>query len=266
MISYELPMGLSILGVFMVFGTAHLNELVIGQGELLFGILPRWGVFVQPLGFIIFLITVFAETNRNPFDLPEGESEILGFHVEYSGFRYVLFLMGEYVAIAMSGALIATLYFGGWQIPYMPTESLIANAGIVLRVLIAGGFLMSLFAMFFFAGYGKFLKGTWNDKRDNEGLIFVVLSVCAAVGFAALAYFLWNATLPDWGARTVTVVAQFGMFFIKMFFFCLLFIWVRWTLPRFRYDQLMRLGWKNLVPLAFFNIFATGIALLLFGK
>ena len=94
MISYEIPLGLAIVGIFMVFGSAELNEIVRGQGDLLFGFLPKWGVVVQPLGFIIFLVAMFAETNRNPFDLPEGESEIVaGYHVEYSGMRFALFYM-----------------------------------------------------------------------------------------------------------------------------------------------------------------------------
>jgi NADH-quinone oxidoreductase subunit H len=267
MISYELPLGLSIIGVFMVFGSAQLNTIVQGQGELLFGFLPCWGVFVQPLGFLIFITAAFAETNRNPFDLPEGESELVaGYHVEYSGVRFALFFMGEYVAVVLSAALISALYFGGWQIPYLPTERLIEHAHTVLRV-------MLLFAVLLFAvlavlslNYHKHLQGIWNDKRDREGMVFAVLSFIMIAALAFLLVRWWNGELAEWASRTVAVVAQFTMFFIKLLFFAWFFIWVRWTLPRFRYDQLMRLGWKNLIPLSFINIFATGLILLLIGQ
>ncbi len=140
MISYEVPLALSLVGVFMVFGTVQLGEIVRGQGDLLFGFLPKWGVFVQPLGFILFITAAFAETNRTPFDIPEGESEIVaGFHTEYSGIRFALFYMGEYVAIVLASAMVTTLFFGGWQVPYFPTERLTANAGTVLRVMIGDG-------------------------------------------------------------------------------------------------------------------------------
>ena len=140
MVSYEIPLGLSIVGIFMVFSSVQLNDIVSGQGELLFGFLPRWGIFVQPLGFLLFAVAVFAETNRNPFDVAEGESELVaGYHTEYSGIRFALFYMGEYVAIALAAAMLATLYFGGWQIPYLPTETLRTHAPTVLKVLLGLG-------------------------------------------------------------------------------------------------------------------------------
>lgn len=266
MISYELPMGLSIVGIFMVFGSAQLNTIVQGQGELLFGFLPRWGVFVQPLGFLLFMTAAFAETNRNPFDLPEGESEIVaGYHVEYSGVRFALFFMGEYVAVVLSSALISALYFGGWQVPYLPTESLIDNAHAVLRVMLVSGMVMFLILTALFLNYHKHLRGIWNDKRDREGMVYAVMSIAMIAVLAFLILRWWNVEPVEWAARTIAAVAQFTMFFVKLLFFAWFFIWVRWTLPRFRYDQLMRLGWKTLVPLSFINIFATGLILLLIG-
>ncbi|HEX5133274.1 MAG TPA: complex I subunit 1 family protein, partial [Candidatus Krumholzibacteria bacterium] len=140
MISYEIPLGLALVGIFMVFQSAQLNDIVRGQGDLLFGFLPKWGVFVQPLGAILFIVAAFAETNRNPFDLPEGESEIVaGYHVEYSGMRFALFYMGEYAAIVLSSAMITTLFFGGWQVPYFPTETIVANAHTWLQVMLGVG-------------------------------------------------------------------------------------------------------------------------------
>jgi NADH-quinone oxidoreductase subunit H len=166
MISYEIPLGLALVGVFMVFQSAQLNEIVRGQGELLFGFLPRWGLFVQPLGAILFIVAAFAETNRNPFDLPEGESEIVaGYHVEYSGMRFALFYMGEYAAIVLSAAMITTLFFGGWQVPYFPTEKIVAQADIWLKVMLAGagiGALAFAFLMFVFA---RRIRGRFGDLR-----------------------------------------------------------------------------------------------------
>ena len=265
MISYEIPLGLSLVGVFMVFQSVQLGEIVVGQGDLLFGFLPKWGVFVQPLGCLLFTIAAFAEANRNPFDLPEGESEIVaGYHVEYSGIRFALFYMGEYVAIVLSSAMIATLFFGGWQVPWMPTDKLVTHAPLIMSILlVAGGAGAAVFA-FWMIVFGKRIKGNFGgDAREKEGMMLAVPSALAAL---VLLYFFattLGADLPEWGARTVALVSQILMFAIKTLFFCWLFIWVRWSLPRFRYDQLMRLGWKVMIPLSFANIFATGLIILL---
>jgi NADH-quinone oxidoreductase subunit H len=269
MISYEIPLALSLVGVFMVFGTVQLGEIARGQGDLLFGFLPKWGVFVQPLGFIVFITAAFAEANRTPFDIPEGESEIVaGFHTEYSGIRFALFYMGEYVAIALASAMVTTLYFGGWQVPYFPTERLTANAGTVLNAMLAVGAVLSLVAMLLFVVYDKRLRGKWpkGDMRNQEGRILTVLAAGALVAHVAGLVYFRSITLPEWGSATVALIAQIGAFVLKLLFFCWLFIWVRWTLPRFRYDQLMRLSWKGLIPLAFANIFITGLILLLVGR
>ncbi len=263
MISYEIPLGLAIVGTFMVFGTVQLNEIVRGQGDLLFGFLPRWGVFVQPLGFLLFTVAAFAEANRNPFDLPEGESEIVaGYHVEYSGMRFALFYMGEYVAIVLSSAMIATLFFGGWQVPWMTTEQLVAHAPTVLRVMLGVGGVGALGMAAVMFVYARRLHGGFGDIRDYEG---DVLGWAHVVLGAAMLLFLgrvWGSDLPEWSARTVATVAQVSAFVFKTLVWCWVFIWVRWTLPRFRYDQLMRLGWKAMIPLSLVNILLTGLVLL----
>lgn len=201
MISYEISMALSVLGIVMCFGTLELDEIVRAQGARLFGILPLWGVVLQPLGFILFTIAVFAETNRLPFDLPEAEPElVVGYHTEYSSMKFATFFMAEYIAMTTGAAVIVTLFFGGWQIPFVSSETL--NA--------------------------------------------------------------WTAALVGPGAGSwVAALIQFGTFSAKLGFFLWLFIWVRWTLPRFRYDQLMRLGWKVMLPLALANVLVTGVGLLL---
>lgn len=267
MISYEIPLGLSIVGVFMAFQSAQLNEIVRGQGELLWGFLPKWGVFVQPLGFIIFLVAAFAEANRNPFDLPEGESEIVaGFHTEYSGMRFALFYMTEYAAIVLGSAMIATLYFGGWQVPWLPTEALVEHAPVVLKVLFGAGAVgAAVWAVWMFV-FAKRVKGAFGDKRENEGVVLGVPAVIGAVVLLLLFFWSFSWTLTETHARVVALVTQILMFLVKLTFFCWFFIWVRWSLPRFRYDQLMNLGWKALIPLSFVNIFATGLIILLVAR
>jgi NADH-quinone oxidoreductase subunit H len=201
MISYEISLGLSIIGVAMVFESLKLSEISRAQGELIFGFIPKWGVVVQPLGFILFLVATFAESARIPFDLPEGESELVaGFHTEYGSFKFSMFFMAEYVHLVVASGLITTLFFGGWQIPYL--------------------------------------------HADGFHLFRSVIH------------------LPSF----LVVLMQVGAFVVKVLFFCWLFIWVRWTIPRFRYDQVMRLGWKVLLPLSLANIFITGGVILLLGN
>ncbi len=197
MISYELSMGLSIVGIVMVFSSIELGQIATAQGATLLQLgpiaIPKWGVFVQPLGFLIFLTASFAETNRLPFDLPEGESEIVaGYHLEYGSMRMALFFMAEYINMTVASAFIATLYFGGWQL--LPGMTFILN------------------------------------HLGLEGMGF------------------------EW-ARVAFELASFSL---KMVFFLWFFVWVRWTIPRFRYDQLMDLGWKVMLPLALVNLFVTG--------
>jgi NADH-quinone oxidoreductase subunit H len=211
MISYEVAMGLSVIGILMVYGTLDLQEIARGQGALIqdllpgslgflkagIGWLPAWGIFLQPLAFLLFFTAAVAETKRIPFDLPEGESELVaGYHVEYSGGKFLMFFAGEFAEIVTAAGLITTLFFGGWQVPYL--------------------------------------------MRD---------------GF----HFPWGETvlLPQLGVALL----QVGAFTLKVVFFCWLQILLRWTLPRFRYDQVMRLGWKMLLPLALLNVVVTAIVI-----
>ena len=209
MISYEIAMGLSVIGVLMVYGTLELQDIARDQGALigellpswlgflhpLIGWLPAWGIFLQPLAFLLFFTSAIAETKRIPFDLPEGESELVaGYHVEYSGGKFLMFFAGEFAEIVTVAGLVTTLFFGGWQVPYL--------------------------------------------LRD---------------GF----HFPWGAT---WLLAHLAVVAlQVGAFTLKVVFFCWLQILLRWSVPRFRYDQVMRLGWKMLLPLALVNVVVTAI-------
>lgn len=203
MISYELSMGLSVIGLVMIFSSIHLGDIALGQGQILAHLgpieIPKWGIFIQPLGFLIFLTAVFAETNRLPFDLPEGESELVaGYHLEYGAMKFALFFMAEYTNMFTASGLLATLYFGGWQIwPFQPV--LTALQGVLG------------------------LSGLW--------------------------------------AEWLRVAFEFAIFMGKVSFFMWVFVWVRWTSPRFRYDQVMDLGWRIMLPLSLLNILLTGGAI-----
>ncbi len=190
MISYEIPLGLSVIGVLMYSGSLSMTKIVMAQQGFWFGFIPKWFVIPQFLGFILFLVSAFAETNRLPFDLPEAETELVaGYFVEYGSLRWAMFMMAEYVAMISASCVIVTLFFGGW---------------LPLPVI------------------GPLVEGILPSN--------VVLYAMPVVWF-------------------LSKVAVF------MFFF----VWVRWTFPRLRYDQLMSLGWKVLLPLAIFNIFISGI-------
>ena len=195
MVSYEIAMGLSVIGIVMVYGTLEPQAMVRAQGELLWGWLPAWGVVRQPLAFLLFFTAAIAETKRIPFDLPEGESELVaGYHVEYSGGKFLMFFAGEFAEVVTAAGLVTTLFAGGWQVPYL------------LR----------------------------------DGFHFPWGGVCLLAPL------------------TVTIF-QVAAFAVKVLFFCWLLIVLRWTLPRFRYDQIMRLGWKMLLPGALLNLFLTAV-------
>lgn len=183
MISYELAMSMAIIAIVMMSGTLSLKDMVEQQHGM------NWNVFYQPLGFLIFLVCAFAECNRSPFDLPECETELIGgYHTEYSSMKLGFYLFAEYINMFISSAMIATLFFGGYNFPFMDDLNLSHNA--------------------------------------------------------------------------LTIIGSLVLF-VKISFFIFFFMWVRWTLPRFRYDQLMRLGWKSLLPLAIVNILITGFVIMI---
>lgn len=183
MISYELSMGMSIIGVIMVTGSLGTNDIIIHQAGW------KWNILLQPLGFFIYFISALAETNRTPFDLPEAEQELVsGYNTEYSGMRFGMFYLSEYANVATSSMIISILFFGGWQLPF-PQE--------------------------------------WLGLQDGS--------------------------IP-------LALAQAASLISKTAFFVFLIIWIRWSIPRFRYDQLMRLGWHVLIPLALLNLVVTAFA------
>ncbi len=263
MISYEISMGLAIMGLMLIFATLRLTDIVGGQGDLIFGFLPKWGIVVQPLGFVLFITAVFAETNRNPFDLPEGESELVaGFHLEYSSLKFALFFMAEYCHMVVGAALITCFYFGGYQIPWLPRPALEAHAGGLLSASLLATLLMSAVFAGLFARRVQREKNKFGDARDREpglGMGFWLMIAAGAVGGLLLKP--WQ--IGPQGAELVATLFQVGTFVSKVVFFAWLFIWVRWTLPRFRYDQLMHLGWKVMLPLGLANLVVTAVVMAL---
>jgi len=264
MVSYEVALGLSIMGTIMIYGSLDLNEIVRAQGGLLWGFLPRWGIFLQPLGFALFLCAAFAETNRTPFDLPERDAEIVaGFHTEYSAVRFAFFFMGEYVHIVVVSALAATLFLGGWQVPWVSTTTLRDNALIVLDVMLTGLFVLSIVIVGLAFRWSRSLRTRYSDARRREGRFWGGQFAIVGIGALAALTLVQGRTLPSWLPLALTAVLQFTCFIVKVLFIALSFIWVRWTLPSFRYDQLMSLGWKHLMPWALVNITVTGVVMLL---
>jgi NADH-quinone oxidoreductase subunit H len=198
MMSYEVTMGMAVLGAFLVFGTLEPGAMVSQQTNIFrFGADFRssWGIFMQPLGFVLFLTAAIAETKRTPFDIPEGEPEIIGYFVEYSGMRFGLFFLGEFLEIVTSSAIMISLFFGGWH---------------------------------------------WDSAID---------------GFLA-------SHLPN----VLFVLVMFFGWTVKIFAFCMFQLLIRWSLPRFRSDQLLRLGWQRLLPISIANVVATALVILWFQR
>jgi NADH-quinone oxidoreductase subunit H len=203
MISYEVTMGLSLAGIIMLYGTLDFNEMIRMQGTQLWGWLPQWGIFLQPVAFFIFFLAGMAETKRAPFDLPEGESEIVaGYITEYSSMKFAIMQLGEYAATIFIGALLAIMFLGGWQVPFL---------------------------------YG-------------DGLHFGAITGTPDV---ALPYAL-------------VILLRIGSMVTKILILVWLQFMMRWTLPRFRYDQIMTLGWKILLPLSLANLVVTAILAAIF--
>ena len=194
MISYEVSLGLAVVGSMMAYGSLRLDEITVGQGQLLWGWLPALGIFLQPVGMLIFFVSSFAETKRAPFDLPEGESEIVGYFVEYPGMKFGMLFLAEFVEIVVLGAITTAVFLGGWH-------------------------------PIFFEGW----------LRENLSPVWFA-AVCA------------------------------GSFLAKTLLIAWVQLVIRWTLPRFRFDQIQTLCWKMLLPIALVNTFLTGALVLLDGS
>jgi len=235
MISYELPMSLAIAAPLLIFGTLSLRGIVDAQSGYHLGVIPKWAVFAMPFpqifSFIIFLIASFAETNRVPFDLPEAENELVaGFHVEYSSMTFAAFFMAEYANMVTVCSIATLLFLGGWH-PLWPA-AYGSNLAAPLIMLIAG-------AICIYHGL--------NPARPFDRFTLPVFGV-VFFGIAGL------LLIPP----VVPVIMPIFWFLAKTGFLLFVFIWIRATLPRFRYDQLMAFAWKGLFPAALLNLLITG--------
>ncbi len=264
-ISYEAAMALSIISVLLTYGSINLGDMVQAQGGVIFGFIPAWGIFMQPLAALIFIVTAFAESNRTPFDIAEGESEIVaGYHTEYSAMRFGLFQVGEYAAMSASSAIIVTLFLGGYQIPWLDTQTIQSNINYVILAIVI---LLPLKAFFFAKWMNK--NYNWldvNDKRHKEKNILIKGFWGIAIVISAILILFLVTGLGTNGVNIATAVIQIATFIAKFLFMNFVFIWIRWTLLRFRYDQLQMLGWKVLIPLAILNIVITAIFVVATGS
>jgi NADH-quinone oxidoreductase subunit H len=257
-ISYEIPLALAIISMLIVYGTVNLTEIVQYQGQLLFGFIPMWGIVLQPLAAVIFIIAAFAEANRTPFDLAEGESELVGgFHTEYSSMKFGMFFMGEYVALFTSSAIIVTLFFGGFQIPWFSTETLVNHARLITVLLMI---LLPVLAFVFVQWIRKNNKSHYDrpdDPRVREAQVYIK-GVWVLVAAIEIVLFIYLITVSGGPAdRVLVAFMQILTFLLKTTLMCFVYVWVRWTLPRFRYDKLQKIGWEILIPLSLLNIIVT---------
>ncbi len=263
MISYEIAMGLAIVSIILTYDTVYFNEMVSFQSQTFFGFLPGWGIVIQPVAAIIFIVTAFAETNRAPFDVAEGESEIVaGFHTEYSSMKFALFFMGEYIAMNASAALIVTLFLGGYNLPWVSTQMLVNNPHtFIITTMVA----LALFALLLMRWIYK------NNRRNEivcqqrlvEARLLNTLITLFLIAIEVLLVWIYTSHMTQTAIVTMTAVVQVAIFMIKLFIINMLFIIVRWTFPRFRYDQIQYLGWYILLPLALANVFITAMVIVL---
>jgi NADH-quinone oxidoreductase subunit H len=211
MISYEIPLGLAVLAIVVMFGTLDMATIVEKQTHYWAGIVPAWNVFTQPLAFLIFLICIHAEANRAPFDMAEAEQELVGgYHTEYSAMRFALFFLAEYAGMVTTSAVCIALFFGGWQLPGADRA--------VCAVM-----------------NGLFHAGAWVDP--NNVAVTNSMAVC---------------------------IVRAVIFFTKTIAVIFVFMWVRWSLPRFRFDQLMMLAWRALIPISLGILMMTSVIVFLF--
>lgn len=259
-ISYEAAMGLAIISMLLSYGSIHLTDMVNAQAGTYLGVIPMWGIFIQPLAAIIFIVCSFAETNRAPFDLAEGESELVaGYHTEYSAMRFGLFQVGEYAAMSASSAIIVTLFFGGYQIPWLDTHGIQSNINYVILAIIV---LLPIKVLILTRWMKKNNRAIGSNKsREKETKILTIAFWSLAVFIVAVLIIFLITGLGTNGVNIVTAVIQIGTFLIKFFMMAFVYIWVRWTVLRFRYDQLQMLGWKVLIPLALLNIVVTAVVI-----
>ena len=260
-ISYELPLGLSILAFIITYNTVDFNAMVQWQSGTLFGFLPAWGIIVQPLAAIILIVSLFAETNRNPFTVAEGESEIVaGFMTEYTAMKFAMYFMGEYVAMNTASAVIITMIFGGYQIPWVSTEMLQENFSIfAMSIMIVMPIIVTILIRWMRKNNTVRPTVSTDDGRDFETKVLTIVMIAMTLFVEAILIYLAFFTDNTLANSLAITLFQIAVFVVKLMMFNMFFILIRWTVPRFRFDQVQKLGWYYLLPLALLNIFVTAI-------
>ncbi len=241
MVSYELSLTMSVVGVLLIAGSFNLTDIIANQASAKWGIFG-WNIFPQILGFICFFIAAVAETNRVPFDLPEAESELVaGFHTEYASFKFAMFFIAEYTSMITVSSLCAIMFFGGWLSPFPASWTLTHYLPSVLLIP---------------AGLWIIWDGIRYETIFGRIILPGVGTVLTAAGIALL--------MPNLQFVNEFIQAPFWLL-SKIFVFLFVYVWMRGTLPRFRYDQLMAFGWKLLLPLSIANVIATSFVILKWG-
>ena len=243
MISYELALTMSVVGVILMAGTFNLSEIVTSQQGFHWGFIPRWNLIGSPmpqiLGFFLFFTSAVAETNRSPFDLAEAESELVaGFHTEYASFKFAMFFMAEYASMITVSCLATILFFGGWLSPFPQTPLFAWSHYIPTAVFAIAGIALFAHGVRYITMFGRVVLPVMGLALLGLGVLF---SLPAVIDYIQG---------PFW-------------FLFKIAIFLFIYVWVRGTLPRFRYDQLMNFGWKLLLPLSILNVVITSLAIVL---
>lgn len=246
MISYELTLTMSVVGVLLLSGTFNLREIIESQAGSHWGIFPKWNIFAgsfpQVVGFFCFFIAAIAETNRLPFDLAEAESELVaGFHTEYASFKFAMFFMAEYASMITVSCLATILFFGGWLSPFGDSAAWSWTHFLPTALLGLAGLYLIWDGIRYETVFGKFVL-------PLLGIVLCALAILFT--FSGVNEFVQG---PFW-------------FLLKVLIFLFIYVWLRGTLPRFRYDQLMGIGWKLLLPLSIANVVLTSLAIVRFSR
>ena len=261
MISYELALGLGVISMILTYDTIDFNAMVQWQSGTFWGFIPAWGIFIQPFAAVVIIIALFVETNRAPFSVAEGESEIVaGFFTEYTAMKFAMYFMGEYVAMNTASAVIVTMFLGGYQLPWFSTAALLEHfrpvAGVLLLLVPV---VMALFVLWMRRNNRVRPTLSTDGGRGRETRILTGVLIGTTLLIEAILLWLLLEPAGSIGASVAVPLLQIVIFVVKLMLVNLFIILIRWTLPRFRYDQVQVLGWRYLLPAALANLFVTSI-------
>ena len=261
MLGYELPLGLSVVAMIMTYGAIDFNSMVEWQSGVILGFIPAWGIIVQPFAGVIFIIAIFAETNRAPFNTVEGDSEIVAGHMsEYSAMKFAIYFMAEYIAMNSASAVVITIFFGGYTLPYLSTNAMKDNFDILIIAIMVVASIIIYLAIRWIEKNNRVKSSMIDDgSRAFETKVFKIILIAKFIIIEVLGIVLLTMIDNPNIINSVVMILQIIIFIVKLLIFNIFFIVVRWTLPRFRFDQVQTLGWKYLLPISILNIIVTAI-------